>query len=117
MFVRINDMATQLSTIEFLTEQLTGAGDISYKKMFGEYMIYINRKPVFLICDDTLFVKILPETDNLMGGKAVGFPYNGAKPHYIVEDVDDREFLCALAKALEAVTPLPKPRKNKDRGV
>ena len=112
-------MATQLSTIEFLVEQLQGAGEILYKKMFGEYMIYINAKPVFLICDDTLFVKILPETDKLMNGKATGFPYHGAKPHYIVDNVDDREFLCELAKALEAVTPLPKPKMkkgNKERG-
>ena len=104
-------MATQFSTIEFLVEQLQGAGDVLHKKMFGEYMIYVNAKPVFLICDDTLFVKILPETDKLMSGKVTGFPYNGAKLHYIVEDIDDREFLCELAKALEKVTPLPKKRK------
>ena len=106
-------MATQLSTIEFLVEQLNGAGEISYRKMFGEYMIYVNRKPVFLICDDTLFVKILPETDKLMGGKATGYPYNGAKLHYIVEDVDDREFLCGLARVLDAVAPLPKPKAKR----
>jgi len=106
-------MATQLSTIEFLVEQLNDAGEISYKKMFGEYMIYVNFKPVFLICDDTLYVKILPEIDKLMSGKATGSPYHGAKQHYVVEDVDDREFLCELAIAVEAVTPLPKPRKKK----
>lgn len=106
-------MATQISTVEFLTEQLSGVQNVFWRKMFGEYMIYVNAKPVFLICDDTLFVKILPETDALLGGGATGYPYNGAKLHYIVEDVDDGELLVKLANELERITPLPKPKKKK----
>ena len=106
-------MATNLSTIEFLLDQLSGVGEISHKKMFGEYMIYLRGKPVFLICNDTLFVKILPETDAILKGKETGVPYNGAKPHYIVDDIDDRELLQKLAIELEKIIPLPKPKKKK----
>lgn len=107
-------MSTQFSFIEFLMEQIQSAGEVSYKKMFGEYMIYLNAKPIFIICDDTLFVKVLPATLEIMGDKPHGLPYASCKqPHYVVEDVDDKELLCALATALEKVTPVPKPKKKK----
>lgn len=106
-------MATNLSTVQFLAEQIQPAGLITYKKMFGEYLIYCNGKPVFLICDDTLFIKILPETEKLLRDKNTGYPYDGAKEHYVVEDADDAEYLTSLAVALEKITPLPKPRKRK----
>jgi TfoX/Sxy family transcriptional regulator of competence genes len=34
-------------------------GTITYKKMFGEYLIYLNDKPIVMICNNTAFVKIL----------------------------------------------------------
>lgn len=49
-------MATSKEYIEFVREQLHGCGgEIRYRKMFGEYMVYINDKPVLLVCDDTAF--------------------------------------------------------------
>lgn len=106
-------MATNFSMIEFLMEQIENVGTVTYKKMFGEYMIYVNAKPVFIICNDTLYVKALPETDKFMNGKEQGMPYGSCKqPHYIVEDIDDKELLCNLANALEKVTPVPKPKKK-----
>ena len=107
-------MGTQFSTIEFLTEQLNGTGVITHKKMFGEYCVYVNSKPVFLVCDDTLYVHMLPELAQLLKDKPTGIPYPGAKPRYIIEEIDDREFLCRLAETLDAITPLP-VKKNKNR--
>jgi len=106
-------MATNFSTIEYLLDNLSEVGDLTYKKMFGEYMIYLNGKPIFLICNDTLYVKMLPEVEYLLAGKATDAPYNGAKPHYIVDDIDDKGLLKDLAIELEKVIPLPKPKKKK----
>ena len=80
--------------------------------MFGEYMVYVNDKPVFLVCDNSVFVKILPCTEELMPDAERGFPYDGAKEHYVL-DIDNTELSRAAAVALEAVTPLPKPKKKK----
>lgn len=44
-------MATELSYIQFVTEQLRGE-EATYKKMFGEYMVYVDGKPVFTVCDN-----------------------------------------------------------------
>ncbi len=50
-------MATTIDFIEYVCEQIVGTGDIHYKKMFGEYMVYVNNKPTLLVCDNTVFVK------------------------------------------------------------
>jgi TfoX/Sxy family transcriptional regulator of competence genes len=105
-------MATSVDYIEFVCEQIAGVGAVRYKKMFGEYMVYVNDKPILLVCDDTVFVKIMPELDAFSDRLGKGFPYNGAKEHYSV-DVDDRELLCEILGILEPITPVPKSRKIK----
>lgn len=105
-------MATRIEFINYVTEQIGGVGDVRYRKMFGEYMVYINEKPLLLVCDDTVFVKKLPCIDGLMGGAEKGFPYNGAKEHYIL-DIDNGVLAKEVAAVLELNTPLPKPKKIK----
>lgn len=104
-------MATDLSFIEYVVEQLNGVGDLRYRKMFGEYMVYVNDKPVVLVCDNTVFVKQLDCITEMMQDAKVGAPYEGAKPHYIL-DIDNADFAKTIVSALEAVTPLPKKRKK-----
>lgn len=106
-------MATSLDYIEYVCEKLNDLDMlVSYKKMFGEYMIYINQKPIFLVCDNTVFVKKHACLNEIMMNADVGCPYNGAKEHYVV-DIDQKEKLQDLAILLEPIVPLPKPRKKK----
>jgi TfoX/Sxy family transcriptional regulator of competence genes len=105
-------MATTSDFIEYVCEQIEGSGAVRYKKMFGEYMVYVDDKPILLVCDNTVFVKILPATDALCTECDKGFPYGGAKEHYIL-DVDDADLLKKAVAALEPVTPLPKAKKGK----
>lgn len=53
-------MGSTLNFIEYVCNRIAGVGEIDYKKMFGEYMIYVHHKPILLVCDNTMFVKILP---------------------------------------------------------
>ena len=105
-------MATSLEYIEFVCDQIQGFGEVRYKKMFGEYMAYINGRPVLLVCDNTVFVKILPEIEEMMHDAERGYPYDGAKEHYIL-DIEDRGLLERVIPVLETNTPLPRPRKKK----
>lgn len=107
-------MATSVDFIEFVCDQVDGTGVVRSKKMFGEYMVYIDDKPVLLVCDDTVFVKIVPCLDELMQNAERGFPYKGAKEHYIL-DIDNKELSREVILALLPVTAVPKPRKKKDR--
>ena len=38
-------MATSEDFINYICEQISGVGEIRYKKMFGEYLVYVNEKP------------------------------------------------------------------------
>ena len=105
-------MATSADYIEFVSEHLNKFGEIRARKMFGEYMVYLNDKPIISVCDNTVFVKILPELAAYLNDAERGFPYDGAKLHYIL-DIEDSELLSDVIPILEAVTPLPKPRKRK----
>jgi hypothetical protein len=69
-------------------------------------------KPILLVCDNSVYVKILPCLDGLMENAERGVPYDGAKEHYIL-DIDDAELSRRVVFALEAVTPIPKPKKKK----
>jgi TfoX/Sxy family transcriptional regulator of competence genes len=103
-------MATTLEFVEYIIEKLTFAGNVRYKKMFGEYMVYINEKPLILICDNTAFVKILPCLDGLMTEK--GYPYDGAKEHYVL-DLEDLELTDKVIRLLDEAIPMPKPKQSK----
>lgn len=105
-------MATTPEYNEFVCERLEPFGAVRSRKMFGEYMVYLNDKPIITVCDNTVFVKILPELAAYLDDAERGFPYEGAKQHYIL-DIEDSELLSAVIPILEAATPLPKPRKRK----
>ena len=104
-------MATELSYIQFVTEQLRGE-NATYKKMFGEYMVYIDGKPVFTVCDNTVFVKEVKELEELLKEADRGFPYDGAKEHYVL-DIENVELVEKVGGILKEVVPLPKKRIKK----
>lgn len=105
-------MATTNEYIEYVCEQIKEVGEVRYKKMFGEFMVYVNSKPVIIVCDNTPFVKKLECIEEMMQNAETGHPYKGAKEHYIL-DIDDVVFCKNVITQLEEVTPVPKPRKKK----
>lgn len=100
-------MATSVEYINYVCERIAGEYSVRYKKMFGEYMVYVNDKPILLVCDNTVYVKRLPQLDELMSTADVGVPYGGAKEHYIL-DIDNGELVESVTGVLEAITPVPK---------
>ena len=105
-------MATTIEYIEYVCEQINGTGIITYKKMFGEYLIYVNDKPIILVCDNIPYVKKHETIEDKMSNADCGFPYNGAKEHYIL-DIDDVSFSKEIVDELEKVIPIPKKRVKK----
>jgi TfoX/Sxy family transcriptional regulator of competence genes len=79
-------MATQKETVEFLLAKLRQPTRFSARAMFGEYAVYADGQVVALICDDQLYVKILPASQELEALCEKDAPYPGAKPHYLVEE-------------------------------
>lgn len=79
-------MSTQKETIEFILEKLGDSERFHSRAMFGEYALYADGKTVALVCDDQLYVKILPASSVLEDVCDKDTPYPGAKPHYVVEE-------------------------------
>jgi len=50
-------MASNQNFVDFIMDQINGVGEITAKKMFGEYGIYLDGKIFGLICDNKLFIK------------------------------------------------------------
>ena len=108
-------MATSIEFIEYVCEQISGIGIVRYRKMFGEYMVYINDKLLLLVSDHTVFVKERECITELLKDADRGVPYPGSKEHYVL-NIDDPEFCKTVIAVLEPMTPLPKQKKSKQSG-
>lgn len=106
-------MASRPEFVQYIAEQLSEAGLITYRKMFGEYGMYCDGKIFALICDDQLFVKITEAGKRLSPEQETAPPYEGAKPYFLIDDIDDREFLVEFVKETCKELPAPKPKKQK----
>ncbi len=108
-------MASQQSSVDFIVDQISAAGDVSAKKMFGEYGIYCGGKMVALVCDDQLFVKPTAGGRSLLKTVAEARPYPGAKPCFLIsaDILEDREGLTELIKVTARELPWPVQKKKK----
>ena len=106
-------MASSPSFVTYVCEQMAQAGDIRFRKMFGEYGIYCNDKIVALVCDDQLFVKVTEAGRTLLPQPCLAPPYPQGTPMFRIENVDDAAFVSALIAATERALPLPRPRRKK----
>ncbi len=106
-------MATRKETAAFILGQLGHPDRFSTKGMFGEFAMYADGKPVAFICDDQLFVKILPESAVLEGRCERAPAYPGSKDYYLVPEemiTGDRKLPELLLRVAEVV-PMPKMKK------
>lgn len=109
-------MSSDQSFVEFVTEQMGAAGNISYRKMFGEYAVYCNGKVVALICDDQLFVKPTEKGRSYIGNVCEAPPYPGAKLYFLIEDAyEDPEWISGLIRITASELPIPKPKGIKHK--
>ena len=93
-------MASTKEYLQFVLDQLSGLEEILYRAMMGEFIIYYRGKIIGGIYDDRLLVKPVPSALLLMPNALREVPYEGAKEMLLVEEVDNREFLADLFKAM-----------------
>ncbi len=109
-------MSSSIEFINFVCDQIAPAGSIRHRKMFGEYMIYCDDRPVLLVCDDTVYIKQIPETTAEFSAHNTtaeyGIPYQGARQHYIL-DIENTALAIDMVRMLARITPLPKSKTRK----
>ena len=109
-------MASDLGYVQHVCDQLREVGGVSYRKMFGEYALYVGNKVVTLVCDNQLFVKPTAAARELLGAPQEGAPFPGAKLYFLLDEhLDNRDLLVAVFRATEAALPAPKPTKRRKR--
>ena len=107
-------MSSNQSTVDFLIDQMMGTGEVSYKKMFGEYGIYCDGKMVASVCDDKLFVKPTIRGRAYIGNVMEASPYPGAKPAFLItsEKLEETGWLSELIRITSEELPVPVKKKK-----
>ena len=108
-------MASRQTTVDFIIEQMAGAGAVSARKMFGEYAVFCDGKLVALICDDQLFVKPTKAGRAHIGDPIEAPPYKGAKPSFLIDGDawEDAAWMAALIRVTAAELPMPVKKAKK----
>ena len=101
-------MASSKEYLDFIMDQLADLEEVTARKMMGEYIIYYRRKIVGGIYDDRFLVKPVPAAVALMPDAQKELPYEGAKEMLLVDNVDNREFMCNLLRAMYDELPATK---------
>lgn len=108
-------MVSNPDFVQYIVDQCNGAGEITARKMFGDYCVYCNGKVFGLVCDNGFYVKPTDAGRGLLKSEDMRPPYEGAKPHFYIEDVDDRDYLSELVKVTCAALPEPKVANSKEK--
>ena len=80
--------------------------------MMGEYIIYYRGKIIGGIYDNRLLVKPVKSAIDYMPGAVYEQPYDGAKEMLLVEEIENKEFLTGLFKAMYDELPALKPKRK-----
>ncbi|ATF65668.1 MULTISPECIES: TfoX/Sxy family protein [Streptococcus] len=107
-------MASSKEYLTFILEQLSDLDGVSYRAMMGEYILYYKEKIIGGIYDDRLLVKPVKAAQKYIPEAVLVSPYPGAKEMLLVDNVDSKDYLTTLFKAMFDELPAPKAkRKNK----
>lgn len=106
-------MATSEEYVNYILEQLSPAGEIRCQKMFGEYGVYCFDKIIGVVCQNQLFLKVTPAGVELLQNCPQAAPYAGAKPHFLIENVEDKGLMGKLIPKMYEELPAPKPKRRK----
>ena len=84
-------MASTKDYLYYVLEQLRDLNNISYKPMMGEYLIYLDGVLIGGVYDDRLLLKRVDGNNKYNMEEAI--PYDGAKPMYLVGEIDNKLLL------------------------
>ena len=104
-------MATTQEFHDYVMENLRKVGDVSTRKMMGEYCVYYKGKLIGDICDNCLFLKPTESVLRLMPDADRGYPYEGSKTLMVVVDaIENAELMEEVLN--EMYKELPEPKKK-----
>lgn len=108
-------MASSVEFVEYVCGQLEDAGNVSCRKMFGEYGVYLDGKFIGVICGNQLFVKITKAGKEVLPDCEMEPPYEGAKPYFLIEELENTERINRFLRATFEELPIPKSKAKKKK--
>lgn len=87
-------MATTKDYKDFVLENLNILNNITCRPMMKEYLLYYNGVLFGGIYDNRLLVKIVESNKKYHMQESI--PYDGAKPMFLVSEVDNRDLLAKI---------------------
>jgi TfoX/Sxy family transcriptional regulator of competence genes len=109
-------MASDQKFVDYILDQIDISGQVTCKKMFGEYGLYFDNKLFGLVCDNKLFIKPTLSGRQFIENIVEAPPYPGAKPSFLIsEKLDDRDWLKKLVRVTVKELPEPKPKQKKQK--
>ena len=105
-------MASNKEYLAYILEQLSELEDIRYRAMMGGYILYYREKVVGGIYDDWFLIKNVTSARERMHDASLERPYEGAKEMLLMENVEDKQYLTDLFKAIYDELAAPKPKKK-----
>lgn len=106
-------MASNPNLVQYIADQCSGAGTVTYRKMFGDYGMYLDGKFFALVCDDQFFIKRTTAGQAMAPELPLAPPYEGARDCLLVQELDDQDFLSQLALVTAQALPPPKEKRKK----
>lgn len=106
-------MASSKEYLDYILEQLSDLEEIHYRAMMGEFILYYRGKIVGGVYDNRFLVKPTKSAISYMPTTSYELPYEGARKMIIVDDVDNKDFLTGLFRAMYDELPEPKFKKKK----
>ena len=104
-------MATSKEFHDYIVECLSKAGNVTTRRMMGEYCVYFRGKLIGDICDNRFLVKRTAAAERLLAGCALEYPYEGSRTlMYVVEEPENSDRMRELLEGLYAELPDRKQR-------
>lgn len=111
-------MGSSVEIVQFICDQAGLGKRLTFRKMFGEYALYLDGKVVALICDNQLFLKPTQEGRGYLGKVSEAPPYPGARHFYLLSsEIEDEELLRGALLVTARALPEPRPKSGRSRAV
>lgn len=94
-------MATTKEYRDYVMDCLNKAGEVTSRKMMGEYCLYYNGKLFGDICDNRLLVKQTVTSKKLLAECPLEYPYEGSKTlMFLVAEFENPELIKELLEGM-----------------
>ena len=106
-------MASDSRTVTFIADQGGLGSRLTFKRMFGEYALYLDGKVVALVCDNKLFLKPTEAGRALLGAPTEAQAYPGSRHYFLLEEeLEDPDLLRRALEVTASTLPMPKPKSR-----